>query len=72
MIWLLRTKNIVILKTYQTYATIFFVLDGEGAPADAAGDANGEKKEKVEDVENTGGDASKNITQFKAQLITMF
>merc|ERR1711994_47817 len=31
---------------------------GEGAPADAAGDANGEKKEKVEDVENTGGDAS--------------
>merc|ERR1719481_2103985 len=32
--------------------------DGEGAPADAAGDANGEKKEKVEDVENTGGDAS--------------
>ena len=35
-----------------------FVLDGEGAPADAAGDANGEKKEKVEDVENTGGDAS--------------
>ena len=43
---------------YQTYATTFFVLDGEGAPADAAGDANGEKKEKVEDVENTGGDAS--------------
>merc|ERR1712079_689441 len=32
--------------------------DGEAAPADAAGDANGEKKEKVEDVENTGGEAS--------------
>merc|ERR1711909_153779 len=32
--------------------------DGDAAPADAAGDANGEKKEKVEDVENTGGDAS--------------
>ena len=34
------------------------VTDGDGAPADAAGDANGEKKEKVEDVENTGGEAS--------------
>merc|ERR1712150_208122 len=32
--------------------------DGDAAPADAAGDANGEKEEKVEDVENTGGDAS--------------
>jgi 14-3-3 protein epsilon len=32
--------------------------DGEGAPAEAAGDANGEKKEKVEDVENAGGEAS--------------
>merc|ERR1712141_726103 len=32
--------------------------DGEGAPAEATGDANGEKKEKVEDVENAGGEAS--------------
>jgi len=32
--------------------------DGDGAPAEAAGDANGEKKEKVEDVESTGGEAS--------------
>ena len=38
---------------------VFNYLDGDGAPADAAaGDANGEKKEKVEDVENTGGEAS--------------
>ena len=35
-----------------------FDIDGEGAPAEAAGDANGEKKEKVEDVENAGGEAS--------------
>ena len=41
------------------YCNLFFVyLDGDGAPAEAAGDANGEKKEKVEDVENTGGEAS--------------
>ena len=40
------------------YQYKYFYIDGEGAPAEAAGDANGEKKEKVEDVENAGGEAS--------------
>ena len=51
-------RKTVLFKDVPNLCNHIFVLDGEGAPADAAGDANGEKKEKVEDVENTGGDAS--------------
>lgn len=47
-----------IPKLCQTFLYLSFVTDGDAAPAEAAGDANGEKKEKVEDVENTGGEAS--------------
>ena len=48
----------VLHDSTTTYLYLLYVIDGDGAPADAAGDANGEKKEKVEDVENTGGEAS--------------
>ena len=53
-----KDKRYSFLRFLGNIYQIIIILDGEGAPADAAGDANGEKKEKVEDVENTGGDAS--------------